>query len=159
MRGYGAGRLRGERAGLPDTADADGYATGTHSDDDLAAGLTVHDSRGTQWRCRALHGWLGTVRLSSGSDIVMTGRMDVTMKRGDTTTMTSGLYLTQPRDRVTAERLYLEFHAVLPLSVVYRTVAAAEHDLQGQIVPEAWDEMVYRLAQYRLGQLVTEDAN
>lgn len=72
--------------------------------------------------------------------------------------MTSPLYVAEPRDRVLAERLYLEFEAAVPPSAVYNTLAAAEHDLIGQIAPEAWDEMVYRLARYRLGQLVAEHA-
>ncbi|HVV24913.1 MAG TPA: hypothetical protein VHF06_36115 [Pseudonocardiaceae bacterium] len=71
--------------------------------------------------------------------------------------MTSHLNLAGPRDRAIAERLYLEFEAALPPSVVYSTLVAAEHDLDGQIAAEAWDEMVYRLARYRLGQLAAAD--
>lgn len=72
--------------------------------------------------------------------------------------MTSHPYLTEMCGRATDEQLCLEFGGALPPSVIYATLAGAEHDLTGQIAPEAWDEMVYRLAQYRLDQIVSEDA-
>jgi hypothetical protein len=73
--------------------------------------------------------------------------------------MTSHLYAADYRDRAIAERLSLEFEAVLPPSAVHTTLAGAERDLAGQIAPEAWDEMVYRLAQYRLGQITADDTH
>lgn len=72
--------------------------------------------------------------------------------------MTSYLDLERTQDRPIAQRLCREFRAVLPPSVVYRTLVGAEHDLQGQIAPRAWEEMVYRLAQYRLDQIDPGDA-
>lgn len=68
--------------------------------------------------------------------------------------MTSHLYLADMCGRATAEQLYAEFGDALQPSLLYATLAGAEHDLAGQIAPEAWEEMVYRLAQYRLGQIM-----
>jgi hypothetical protein len=71
------GRLWRAHAGLTDTAHADSHATGTHTDDHTAAGLTV--------RGAPVYRRTRTVRLSSGPAAAIIGRMDVTMKRGDTT--------------------------------------------------------------------------
>ncbi|HEX5406925.1 MAG TPA: hypothetical protein VFX16_32015 [Pseudonocardiaceae bacterium] len=70
---------------------------------------------------------------------------------------TSPLNLGEPRDQAIAERLTLEFEPSLPPTVVRHTLVEAGRDLAGQIAPEAWDEMVYRLAQYRLGRLTAEN--
>lgn len=67
--------------------------------------------------------------------------------------MTTHLYVTGPHDQATTDRLYVEFEGVLSRSVVDSTLAQAARDLAGQIAPEAGEEMAYRLAQYRLGQL------
>lgn len=72
--------------------------------------------------------------------------------------MTIDLYPADSRDGAVRERLYSEFEAAVPLSVGRSTLARAEHDLTGQIMPEAWDEMVYRLARYRLEQITSDGA-
>lgn len=78
------------------------------------------------------------------------------MNRGDTPTMAMDLYSADSREGAVRKRLYSEFEATVPLSVMRSTLARAEHDLTGQIVPEAWDEMVYRLARYRLEQITSD---
>lgn len=70
--------------------------------------------------------------------------------------MTSRLDLADLSGRATAEQLYVEFGAALPPSLIHATLAEAEHDLAGQVAPEARDELVYRLAQYRLGQIMAD---
>ena len=57
-----------------------------------------------------------------------------------------------------ATQLRTEFEGVLPADVVTTTTLTAKHDLAGQIAPEAQNEMVYRLARYRLDQLCSESA-
>ncbi len=64
--------------------------------------------------------------------------------------MTTHLTDPLPRDADVARRLNREFAHVLPAEEIAATLAGAERDLTGQIVPEAWDEMVYRLTRYRL---------
>lgn len=72
--------------------------------------------------------------------------------------MTSHPYLAEMNGSAAADQLCFEFGGALSPSVICTTLAGAEHDLTGQIAPEAWDEMVYRLAQYRLDQIVSKDA-
>lgn len=55
-------------------------------------------------------------------------------------------------DTVSGELLG-EFHGILPDATVTEVVAVARHDLQGQIVPEALQEMLHRLAHHRLSAL------
>ena len=55
-----------------------------------------------------------------------------------------------------AEQLRTEFDGILPAEVVTTTALGAKHDLSGQIAPEAQNEMVYRLARYRLDQLSSD---
>ena len=57
------------------------------------------------------------------------------------------------RDAV-ARRLSVEFDGVLPCVIVEAEVAAAEAELRGQVPPGALDEMLHRLAGYRLRQRV-----
>jgi hypothetical protein len=54
---------------------------------------------------------------------------------------------------VVSGELSREFRTVLPDSTITEVVAAARHDLEGQIVPEALQEMLHRLAHHRLSAL------
>lgn len=54
-----------------------------------------------------------------------------------------------PASDVTRE-LVREFAGSIPEADVSRTVRGARHDLEGQIVPTAFPEMLHRLARYRL---------
>jgi hypothetical protein len=49
-----------------------------------------------------------------------------------------------------AEHLTAEFGGVLPQVVVEAEVEAAEQELRGQVHPESLDELLHRLAAYRL---------
>ncbi|MDQ0382907.1 hypothetical protein [Amycolatopsis thermophila] len=51
-------------------------------------------------------------------------------------------------------RLENEFGAQLASTDIVDTVRGAARDLEGQIVPEAFGEMLYRLACVRLGRAV-----
>ncbi|WP_236808718.1 hypothetical protein [Amycolatopsis albispora] len=48
--------------------------------------------------------------------------------------------------------LATEFGGTVPPSGVVSTVVAAKRDLDGQIVPEAMEEMLHRLARFRLAR-------
>ncbi len=54
---------------------------------------------------------------------------------------------------VVSGELVTEFRSVLPTSTIAEVVAVARHDLEGQIVPEALQEMLHRLAHHRLSTL------
>lgn len=54
---------------------------------------------------------------------------------------------------IVSGELVREFQDVLPVSTVTDVVAIARHDLEGQIVPEALQEMLHRLAHHRLSAL------
>lgn len=58
---------------------------------------------------------------------------------------------------VVASELVREFEGVLPNSTITEVVATARHDLEGQIVPEALQEMLHRLAHHRLNVLRGHD--
>lgn len=58
---------------------------------------------------------------------------------------------------VVAGELVREFEGVIPNSMVTEVVAIACHDLEGQIVPEALQEMLHRLAHHRLNALRGHD--
>ncbi|MEC3975824.1 hypothetical protein [Amycolatopsis sp. H20-H5] len=49
-----------------------------------------------------------------------------------------------------SDQLSVEFAGRVPRSVVDRTVEAARHDLDGQTPPGALEELLHRLAHYRL---------
>ncbi|MGC7102539.1 hypothetical protein ACPZ19_48385 [Amycolatopsis lurida] len=51
-----------------------------------------------------------------------------------------------------ARELATEFGRTVPPSGVVGTVVAAKRDLDGQIVPEAMEEMLHRLARFRLAR-------
>ena len=53
-------------------------------------------------------------------------------------------------------RLSVEFGGAVSPLVVTGVVVGARQDVTGQIVPEARDEMVYRLARHRLTQIDAE---
>ena len=53
----------------------------------------------------------------------------------------------------TTEQLALEFAGIVPRANLERIVRAAKQDLEGQVVPTALDEMLHRLAHYRLTEL------
>jgi hypothetical protein len=62
---------------------------------------------------------------------------------------------TKPLDRVqpaqdVAARLAAEFDGLLPPEVVTRIVVDAIRDLYGQVQPQAFPELLHRLAHYRL---------
>lgn len=56
--------------------------------------------------------------------------------------------------RVT-EQLAREFAGIVPRADLEEVVRAASRDLAGQVVPTALEEMLHRLAHYRLSQLTT----
>jgi len=49
-----------------------------------------------------------------------------------------------------AERLMTEFDGIVPPRVVTNIVLEAVGDLEGQVRPEAFPELLHRLAHYRL---------
>jgi hypothetical protein len=49
-----------------------------------------------------------------------------------------------------AERLTTEFDGIVPPRVVTNIVLEAVGDLEGQVRPEAFPELLHRLAHYRL---------
>jgi hypothetical protein len=49
-----------------------------------------------------------------------------------------------------AERLITEFDGFVPARIVARIVLEAVADLNGQVQPEAFPELLHRLAHYRL---------
>jgi hypothetical protein len=49
-----------------------------------------------------------------------------------------------------ARQLSVEFDGVLPRGIVEAEVAAAEAELRGQVSPGSRDELLHRLAGYRL---------
>jgi hypothetical protein len=49
-----------------------------------------------------------------------------------------------------AERLMTEFDGIVPPRVVTNIVLEAAGDLEGQVRPEAFPELLHRLAHYRL---------
>jgi hypothetical protein len=49
-----------------------------------------------------------------------------------------------------AERLTTEFDGIVPPRVVANIVLEAVGDLEGQVRPEAFPELLHRLAHYRL---------
>ncbi|HVV12039.1 three-helix bundle dimerization domain-containing protein [Amycolatopsis sp.] len=55
------------------------------------------------------------------------------------------------------ERLSREFAGAVPHGHVESTVRAARRDLEGQIVPEALEEMLHHLARYRLSRMTLAD--
>ncbi|XVV01262.1 hypothetical protein ACQPW3_28115 [Actinosynnema sp. CA-248983] len=69
--------------------------------------------------------------------------------------MTVDEYSTDPLVKDTVTRLAAEFGGRVPRRVVLTTVTGARRDLEGQIVPEAFAEMLHRLAHHRLGALPT----
>ncbi|NUT48121.1 MAG: hypothetical protein HOV94_12550 [Saccharothrix sp.] len=69
--------------------------------------------------------------------------------------MTVDEYSTDPLVKDTVTRLAAEFGGRVPRRVVLTTVTDARRDLEGQIVPEAFGEMLHRLAHHRLGTLPT----
>lgn len=52
-----------------------------------------------------------------------------------------------------ANDLSAEFSGVLPRVQVKAVVVEARHDLEGQIAPEAFSEMLHELAHHRLDRL------
>ena len=54
---------------------------------------------------------------------------------------------------IVSGELVREFRDVLPIATVTDVVATARHDLEGQVVPEALQEMLHRLAHHRLSAL------
>ena len=63
--------------------------------------------------------------------------------------MTRQLDVSQPAREV-AERLTTEFNGIVPPQIVTNIVLEAIGDLNGQVQPEAFPEMLHRLAHYRL---------
>ncbi|MCX6464557.1 MAG: hypothetical protein NTW05_13355 [Pseudonocardiales bacterium] len=55
-----------------------------------------------------------------------------------------------PDRNAVAARLAEEYAGLVPPDVVHREVAAAERELRGQVPPGALEEMLHRLAAYRL---------
>jgi hypothetical protein len=51
------------------------------------------------------------------------------------------------------ERLISEYRGVVPAALVAVVVLDAERDLHGQVVPASLDEMLHRLASFRLQEL------
>jgi hypothetical protein len=52
--------------------------------------------------------------------------------------------------RPVAEQLMAEFAGVLPVEVVEAAVRSAEQELRGQVPKDSLEELVHRLAGYRL---------
>ncbi|MFD2416804.1 hypothetical protein [Amycolatopsis pigmentata] len=52
-----------------------------------------------------------------------------------------------------AEQLAREFGKSVPRADIEEVVATARRDLDGQVPPHALDELLHRLAHYRLSQL------
>jgi hypothetical protein len=52
--------------------------------------------------------------------------------------------------RPVAEQLMAEFGGVLPVEVIEAEVRSAEQDLRGQVPTDSLEELVHRLAGYRL---------
>ncbi|HEX6342330.1 hypothetical protein [Umezawaea sp.] len=67
--------------------------------------------------------------------------------------MTALVQRSDHHTRVVSGELLTEFRGVLTTSTIAEVVAVARHDLEGQIVPEALQEMLHRLAHHRLSAL------
>lgn len=57
------------------------------------------------------------------------------------------------------ELLAIEFAGLVPRADIESVVRAARQDLAGQVVPAALDEMLHRLAHYRLSRLTAASAS